>query len=556
MKKLFFLLIFATLLGCAPQKQTDTPVDADRYQWESIRTYLFEEPERAAAMVDTAQMVGVADINYANWMRAQILLADGSKEAVAQARDYLLGILENENPKADSLQCVKTYHLLVSVGQQDPGTYQDAIRYATEGAKISHEYGWTGEEALFYISAGEIMEKVQPGSGVEYLDRSLDMMRASRNIQALPTLSSTLGTAARLAIVSEDYDRAVQLIQERAQVVDRIEKEFPTAPKGFVEQQRAYIYSLLAYSQYLLGDKAAASRSAQAFERLSCSREPEYRDHILNYYLISGNGPRISEIYSVLEPYYREREDTVSVDYANLLKNYALGLDVMGRGHEAYEALSRYTVLSDSLVQRERRSETLMWAQQMKTQEKETLLREEEAKTRTQRALLTATFIIILLVGYQLVRAHIYNKKLEAKNRSLYQEIQQREKAEAKEREALQARPVETLSQNQQLYRKLCELMQDPDVFTNPETNQDTLASLAGTNRTYVYDALRECAGQTPVDFINGYRLRHATQLLSSTDDPVALVAELCGFSRRTFYRLFNEAYSMSPSDYRKVAGK
>lgn len=556
MKKLFFLLIFATLLGCAPQKQTDTPVDADRYQWESIRTYLFEEPERAAAMVDTAQMVGVADINYANWMRAQILLADGSKEAVAQARDYLLGILENENPKADSLQCVKTYHLLVSVGQQDPGTYQDAIRYATEGAKISHEYGWTGEEALFYISAGEIMEKVQPGSGVEYLDRSLDMMRASRNIQALPTLSSTLGTAARLAIVSEDYNRAVQLIQERAQVVDRIEKEFPTAPKGFVEQQRAYIYSLLAYSQYLLGDKAAASRSAQAFERLSCSREPEYRDHILNYYLISGNGPRISEIYSVLEPYYREREDTVSVDYANLLKNYALGLDVMGRGHEAYEALSRYTVLSDSLVQRERRSETLMWAQQMKTQEKETLLREEEAKTRTQRALLTATFIIILLVGYQLVRAHIYNKKLEAKNRSLYQEIQQREKAEAKEREALQARPVETLSQSQQLYRKLCELMQDPDVFTNPETNQDTLASLAGTNRTYVYDALRECAGQTPIDFINGYRLRHATQLLSSTDDPVALVAELCGFSRRTFYRLFNEAYSMSPSDYRKVAGK
>ena len=556
MKKLFFLLIFATLLGCAPQKQTDTPVDADRYQWESIRTYLFEEPERAAAMVDTAQMVGVADINYANWMRAQILLADGSKEAVAQARDYLLGILENENPKADSLQCVKTYHLLVSVGQQDPGTYQDAIRYATEGAKISHEYGWTGEEALFYISAGEIMEKVQPGSGVEYLDRSLDMMRASRNIQALPTLSSTLGTAARLAIVCEDYNRAVQLIQERAQVVDRIEKEFPTAPKGFVEQQRAYIYSLLAYSQYLLGDKAAASRSAQAFERLSCSREPEYRDHILNYYLISGNGPRISEIYSVLEPYYREREDTVSVDYANLLKNYALGLDVMGRGHEAYEALSRYTVLSDSLVQRERRSETLMWAQQMKTQEKEMQLKDEEAKTRIQRILLLSAILIILLIGFLLVRAHIYNKRLEAKNRSLYQEIQLREKAQADEREALQAQPAERLSQNQKLYLRLCELMSDPDVFTNPETNPDTLASLAGTNRTYVYDALHECAGMSPADFISGYRLRYAAHLLATSNDSVALIAELCGLSRRTFYRLFDEAYAMSPSDYRKVAGK
>ena len=557
MKKLYFFLIAAVLLGCAPQKQqTDAPVDADRYQWESIREYLFQEPERAAAMVDTAQMKGVADINYANWMRAQILLADGSKAAVAQARDYLLGILENENPKADSLQRVKTYHLLVSVGQQDPGTYEDAIRYATEGAKISHEYGWTGEEALFYSKAGETMEKVQPGSGVEYLDRSLNMMRASRNIRALPTLSSSLGNAARMAIASDDYGRAVQLIQERAQVVDRIEKEYPDAPKGFVEQQRAYIYSLLAFSQYMLGDKAAASRSARIFEQLPCSQEPEYRGHILNYYLVSGNGPRISEAYSVLEPYYRERVDTVSTNYASLLKNYAQGLDLMGRGHEAYETLSRFTVLSDSLVQRERRSETLMWAQQMKTQEKEIQLKEEEAKTRTQRLMLLAAIIIILLVGYLLVRARIYNKVLEAKNRSLYQEIQQREKAEDEERKALQARPVETLSQSQQLYRRLCEQMQDPEVFTNPEMNQDTLASLAGTNRTYVYDALRECAGQTPVDFINGYRLRHATQLLSTTDDPVALVAELCGFSRRTFYRLFNEAYSMSPSDYRKVAGK
>jgi len=32
--------------------------------------------------------------------------------------------------------------------------------------------------------------------------------------------------------------------------------------------------------------------------------------------------------------------------------------------------------------------------------------------------------------------------------------------------------------------------------------------------------------------------------------------AELCGLSRRTFYRLFEDAYAMSPSDYRKVAKK
>ncbi len=81
-------------------------------------------------------------------------------------------------------------------------------------------------------------------------------------------------------------------------------------------------------------------------------------------------------------------------------------------------------------------------------------------------------------------------------------------------------------------------------------------ARLLGTNRTYVYDALRECADQTPADFINSYRLRHAAHLLATTTDSVSLIAELCGLSRPTFYRLFSETYGMSPSDYRRVAKK
>ena len=79
---------------------------------------------------------------------------------------------------------------------------------------------------------------------------------------------------------------------------------------------------------------------------------------------------------------------------------------------------------------------------------------------------------------------------------------------------------------------------------------------LAYAVRIDIYDALRECAGVTPTDFINGYRLRYAARLLATTSDSVALIAELCGLTRRTFYRLFDEAYSMSPSDYRKAAKK
>ena len=409
---------------------------------------------------------------------------------------------------------------------------------------------------MFYFDAGDMMEKVQAGSGTEYLDRSLEMFRASSNIQALPTFSYYLGRVARLAINHEDWSRALELTQERVQVVDRIEKEYTTAPAGFIDQQRAYTYSLLAYCYYQTGDKNAAIRSAQAFEATRASQSPDQQADILNYYIASGNKERISQICAVLEPYYLERLDTVSTDYASWLTLYAEALDKTGRSHEAYQQLGRHIALADSLVQRERQQETLKYAQQMRTQEKELQLKDEEAKTTIYRIISVSAFLIILLIVFLLWRSYKYNKVLTEKNRRLLAEIEQREHEQQQAIEQLEAAPEAELTSGQQLYRRLCELMKQPDIFTDPDINQDTLARLLGTNRTYVYDALRECADQTPADFINSYRLRHAAHLLATTKDSVALIAELCGLSRPTFYRLFSETYGMSPSDYRRVAKK
>ena len=62
MKKSFIVLLSALILGCTPQKQADNAADNSRYQWESIRQYILQEPEQALAMVDTANMKGLADV--------------------------------------------------------------------------------------------------------------------------------------------------------------------------------------------------------------------------------------------------------------------------------------------------------------------------------------------------------------------------------------------------------------------------------------------------------------------------------------------------------------
>ena len=227
-------------------------------------------------------------------------------------------------------------------------------------------------------------------------------------------------------------------------------------------------------------------------------------------------------------------------------------LQKAGRTAEALAMGDHIRQLTDSVRLQERQADVEQ-LQEIQQQEEE-IARKHQSIT-TQRIILIAAFLLLILSGYIIWRVRRDNCQLAEKNRSLYEQIQQREQAEAEEQRQLQAQPEETLSQNQLLYRRLCELMKQSDIYTDADTNHETLARLLGTNHTYVYAALRECAGQTPADFINLYRIRYAAKLLSTTDDPIGLIIEQSGITNRaTFSRIFREHYSMSPSEYRKAA--
>ena len=256
------------------------------------------------------------------------------------------------------------------------------------------------------------------------------------------------------------------------------------------------------------------------------------------------------------------RHDEAAKAYEEYQKNHLYNTPVgransvtyLNIAHRFDEAVAtRIITALDSAKLWERRDKSMELAVIYQTHERDLQLKDLQFSVSLHRIISVAAFVIILLIVYLLWRSYKYNKVLTEKNRRLLAEIEQREQENQQAIEQLEAAPEAELTTGQQLYRRLCELMKHPDIFTDPDTNPDTLARMLGTNRTYIYDAIRECADQTPADFINSYRLRHAAQLLSTTNDSVGLIAELCGLSRRTFYRLFSETYAMSPSDYRKV---
>ena len=230
----------------------------------------------------------------------------------------------------------------------------------------------------------------------------------------------------------------------------------------------------------------------------------------------------------------------------------------VGRNADALVLADSISAAIDSALVWQKKDDAAELAVIYQTHEKELALNDAQAETRIHRILLVAALLVILLIGYLFWRAHQYNKVLLEKNRRLLAEIEQREREEEQAIEQLKAEPEEQLTTEQQLFRRICDLMDSSErIYVDADLDRSRLAQLLGTNEHYVTDAISACTnGKSVNDFLNDYRLRYATHLLATTKDSVALIAELAGFSRSSFFRIFSDTYGMSPSEYRKVARK
>lgn len=178
-----------------------------------------------------------------------------------------------------------------------------------------------------------------------------------------------------------------------------------------------------------------------------------------------------------------------------------------------------------------------------------------------QMAMLTLGVVLLLVIG-QLFRLYRRNRMLHQKHQELHEELQLRKQEEAQDEvqvqddEQPQTLPKEKPSANQQLYQKICKIMEEQRLYMQAEMNREKLASILGTNYKYVADAIRECSDDKTVNqFINGYRIRYAAQLLAGDEYDITTIIYKAGFNNRSnFNKLFREYYQVSPGEYRKAA--
>ena len=516
--------------------------------------------EYALARVDSAEEAGVFSAVRANTLKAIIYenadrrrlaayyaekaIASEAGHAVTTSADsnlhckarWILGDCAYADGKyGKSLALSKEILAFVGDGKM-PKDIEMKCRALSKMADCENKLGHIAEsERLFLQCLDILMESTQHATSFSEID----------------PLIYTLLSLNDLYIENKMPKKALPLIEKMDTAVKRLIR-YPNTPDWVMQKRRNNVTISKAMVYAANGHREQAEtlhREYQQFQGL-CALDKAAEGVYLS---IMGRYDDAVRMFDDIDSILNSNGEPISDLYVKTLLNYKYdALQKAGRTEEALAMGDRIRLLTDSIRQQEQQTDVEQ-LQEINRQEEE-IIRKRQSLT-IHRILLVAIALLLLMAIYIIRRIHRYNRRLAEKNRSLYEQIQQREQAEAEEQRQLQVQPEEKLTQNQLLYLRLCELMKSPEIYTDSDTNHETLARLLGTNYQYVYAALSECADTTPADYLNRLRIQYAAQLLEKSDDPIGLIIEKSGFTNRTtFARLFAANYSMTPSEFRRAA--
>lgn len=111
---------------------------------------------------------------------------------------------------------------------------------------------------------------------------------------------------------------------------------------------------------------------------------------------------------------------------------------------------------------------------------------------------------------------------------------------------------------SEDIWANLCKLMDEDEIWRDPDLTLKRLAQLCTTNTTYLSDTLKEHGETGFVGFVNKRRIDYVTSAIEQNPDAdLKTLFQEAGYrSRSTAWRNFKEATGVSPSEYRDLFHK
>ena len=600
------------LSACRPgHSRPETSGQDSVYTAEYIEKISFEEPEKALALLDTAEERRLLTPFDINGLRCLVNHNGLSRyrTALFYARKAYADPEARKHP--DRLLQLLSY---MAEDSHTNGDYAASVRYCTEGLELAKEQGSKTYEADFHVTwAKTLMLMAQHGEAFRHFDIGIGILeeeaRKDAGYHAWDELFYSTGLKLAALYEIDRNEEAYGMFPQMEEALKGLEAS-KDAPDGLAELRQAELLALICPVAYATGRKAEGEAIYRRLEANPVASTPD-GEYIRIPGLVAAG--RFDE---ALRYVYREKKllqantDTVNWDYVNPhLQSELEAWQGKGDVREVARVQAVMLALTDTLRQRERTEDALEWSAVYESEEKDARIKEEQQENRL--AWTVACFVGVLLVISGGFIGIIARKKREIslKNDTLKREISLKNDtltASLNEmtgfRKAFFRKQEEVIALQEQVKLLASRLPMGEKTGTRTETAD------SGTEPTTVADAQPErdnaandrrlfdriqyeiekrelfllkdfdkeafakemnisprklgrmftvFAKKPLSDYLHDLRLSYALTLLH--DHPnwtIDAVAEKCGLSLRTFHRLFTKKFSITPQAYRENVKK
>lgn len=278
----------------------------------------------------------------------------------------------------------------------------------------------------------------------------------------------------------------------------------------------------------------------------------------LKYYHAKKDYDKMNYYYNRCFDYSKKNHFERAIRF--LLKFNAITLVEQGRHDEAVAGYKVFENYVDSVNNQRFLYEINQLGMEYELDKKEDQIKRQEIELKHRsrfNIIMAALLVLFFFVMLFVVR---YLKMVQEKNRRLF--IQMKELSETKQklqqfkeciRERMGTFSSDGADKENLLFEKVENYMNTEKPYINSDYGRKNLISDMNTNEVYLSKAIRKGMNMTIQEYINSWRMEYAKQsLLKDMNLTIESVAMDSGFtSIRHFYRLFKDAFGMSPCEFR-----
>ena len=573
----------AALAGCSrsvPDWQAKWNAEALSLQ-DSAMLIHDKEPQRALAMIDSAEAIGSTSSYKADFLRAKIYAQSNYIDIKKDTALVLLkALLDNDSTKIAGKEGIDRRIQVLSLLTGTCHVREDYIDYLNYASQLSELYKLNGSKADALrtdADLGYIMTKIgRRDEGVQLIDNAISSLKGDRSMDRLDAF--IVSSKRKIYVLNDegDYDGVIRLAKDIIAEIDRYESSpseyaednYRLPPIGLDRKRwsnfyraQAQCYAANAYSL----SKPAQTDSAAKYRRLV--RASDYGKTVNGRWMVSPASAALGdwdEVNSLLD--IIESQNTVnpsSSEYSRILYYRALEANAGGRVKEAYKLMREHAELSEKLNREESDEDLRKLSAEYSAKENEFKLRQAENASRTQSIILALTLIAGILSLIFTLRFRKQRISLEEKNKVLakviekYSEtmnIEPQEEDTADESAADEEDGTPAGGPDQELFARIDGVIRSEKLYANKLLQRQDIIDRFGISRHALNDLFNDYAnGQSFPGYINSIRLQEALFLLKN--DPgmsITAIAEAVGFTPANLREQFKRRFGMTPAEYRQ----